>query len=268
MLAHFDALTFASPRHFSMGSAPPAVESPVETLSNLCYTAVRVSSMSAESEQEKIRILIADDHPPFAQGLSKLLAEQPDLVPVGIARDGEEAVRLALELKPDVVVMDTTMPRMNGIEATRLIKSELPNTTVLVLSAYDYHSYVLSALEAGAGGYLLKDVPMRELISAIRGLCAGEMVLDQKVAEKLLRSLAKPLGDVGRRAGLSPTELEVLKLGAHGLNNREIGDRLSVSERTVQSHFTSVFQKLEVGSRIEAVLKALKEGWLTMNDIP
>ncbi len=240
----------------------------MEALSHLCYTALGVNLVLAKSEQKKIRILIADDHPPFAQGLSKLLTEQPDLVPVGIARDGEEAVRLVRDLKPDVVVMDITMPKMNGIEATKLIKSEFPNTTVLVLSAYGYHSYVLSALEAGAGGYLLKEVSMRELISAIRGLCAGEMVLDQKVAEKLLRSLAKPLGGVHMRAGLSLIELEVLKLGAHGLNNKEIGDKLSVSERTVQSHFTSIFQKLGVGSRIEAVLKALKEGWLTMNDIP
>jgi DNA-binding NarL/FixJ family response regulator len=240
----------------------------MEALPHLCYTAFEVNLVPAKSEQKKIRILIADDHPPFAHGLSKLLEEQPDLVPVGIARDGEEAVRLVRDLKPDVVVMDITMPKMNGIEATRLVKNEFPNTTVLVLSAYGYHSYVLSALEAGAGGYLLKDVPMRELISAIRGLCSGEMVLDQKVAEKLLHSLAKPLGDVHVRAGLSPIELEVLKMGAHGLSNKRIGDQLSISERTVQSHFTSIFQKLGVGSRIEAVLRALKEGWITMNDIP
>jgi len=209
-------------------------------------------------ERKKIRILIADDHPPFAQGLSRLLAEQPDLVPVGVASDGEEAVRLAKELKPDVVVIDITMPKLNGIEATRQIKNELPNTAVLVLSAYGYHPYVLSSLEAGAAGYLLKNVPMRELMNAIRALCVGETVLDQKVAEKLLRSLTKPLGDTDNRSRLSSTEQNVLKLGARGLSNKEIGDRLFSSERTIQSHFTSIFQKLGVGSRIEGVLKAVK----------
>jgi DNA-binding NarL/FixJ family response regulator len=219
-------------------------------------------------ERKKITILVADDHPPFAQGLSKLLTEQPDLVPVGVAGDGEEAMRLAEEVKPDVVVMDISMPKLNGIEATRRIKSELPGTAVLVLSAYGYHPYVLSALEAGAAGYLLKNVPMRELLNAIRALRVGETVLDQKVAEKLLRSLTRPLGGTNATSRLSSQELKVLKLGARGLSNKEIGDRLFVSERTIQSHFTTIFQKLGVGSRIEAVLKAIKEGWLNLADIP
>jgi NarL family two-component system response regulator LiaR len=220
------------------------------------------------ADKMPIRVLIVDDHPTFAQGLSRLLAEQSDLEPIGIAADGEEAVRLAHDLKPDVVVMDVSMPKLNGIEATKKIKKELPNTIVLVLSAYGYHPYVLSALEAGAAGYLLKSVPMRELMNAIRALCVGEAVLDQKVAEKLLRSLAKPLGEAHVSGYMSPIELQVLKLGARGLSNKEIGDELSLSERTIQSHFTSIFQKLSVGSRIEAALKALKEGWLTIDDIP
>ncbi len=222
----------------------------------------------AKPPQEKTRILIADDHPPFAYGLSKLLTEQPDMEPVGIASDGEEAVKLANELKPDVVVMDISMPRLNGIEATRRIKEELPQTAVLTLSAYGYHPYVLSALEAGAAGYLLKNVPMRELLNAIRALCAGETVLDQKVAEKLLRSLTRPVTGARGNARLSPRELKVLQLGAQGLNNKEIGEKIFASERTIQSYFTSIFQKLGVGSRIEAVLKAIKEGWLTLEDIP
>ena len=221
--------------------------------------------MAAETP---IRVLIVDDHPTFAQGLSRLLKDQPDLEPVGIAADGEEALRLANDLKPDVVVMDISMPKLNGLEATRQIKRELPNTIVLALSAYGYHPYVLSALEAGAAGYLLKSVPMRELMNAIRSLCVGETVLDQKVAEKLLRSLAKPMGDAHATGYMSPIELQVLKLGARGLSNKQIGDELSLSERTIQSHFTSIFQKLGVGSRIEAALKALKEGWLTIDDIP
>jgi NarL family two-component system response regulator LiaR len=220
------------------------------------------------TEKTPIRVLIVDDHPTFAQGLSRLLEEQPDLEPIGIAADGEEAVSLTHELKPDVVVMDISMPKLNGIKATRKIKQDLPNTIVLVLSAYGYHPYVLSVLEAGAAGYLLKSVPMRELMNAIRALCAGETVLDQEIAGKLLRSLAKPLGNIQVSGWLSSMELQVLELGARGLSNKEIGDKLSVSERTVQSHFTTIFQKLGVGSRIEAVLRALKEGWLTMEDIP
>jgi len=218
--------------------------------------------------EESIRVLIVDDHPTFAQGLSRLLEEQPDLEPVGIAADGEEAIKLAYDLKPDAVVMDISMPKLNGIEATKQIKKELPNTMVLVLSAYGYHHYVLSALEAGAAGYLIKDVPMRELMNAIRSLCVGETVLDQKVAEKLLRSIAKPLGDTNTSGYMSPIELQVLKLGARGLSNRKIGEQLSLSERTIQYHFTSIFQKLRVGSRVEAAFKALKEGWLTVDDIP
>jgi DNA-binding NarL/FixJ family response regulator len=200
--------------------------------------------------------------------LSRLLAEQPDLAPVGIAADGEEAVRLARQLKPDVVVMDIAMPKVSGINATKEIKNELPGTAVLVLSAYGYHPYVLAALEAGAAGYLLKNVPLRELLNAVRALCVGETVLDQTVAEKLLRSLAKPMGSAHAGSHLNPREVEVLRLGAQGLSNIQIAKKLFVSERTVQSHFTSIFQKLGVGSRIEAVLRALKEGWLTLDDLP
>jgi len=219
-------------------------------------------------KKKTIRVLIADDHPPFSEGLTRLLADEADLEPVGIASDGKEAVRLAGELKPDVVVMDVTMPELNGIEATRRIKADLPNTSVLVLSAYGYYPYALSALDAGAAGYLLKNVPLRELISAIRAVRRGEAVLDSVVAEKVLRSLAKPLDSSPSSRHLSPREIEVLRLGARGMNNKEIGKQLFVSERTVQSYFTSLFEKFGVGSRLEAVLKALKEGWLTTDDIP
>jgi DNA-binding NarL/FixJ family response regulator len=221
----------------------------------------------ARTGQKNIRVLIADDHPPFTTGVMRLLADQPDLIAVGSASDGEEAVRLALELKPDVVVMDVSMPKLNGIEATRQIKAQLPDTSVLVLSAYGYHPYVLAALEAGAGGYLLKNVPLRELLNAIRAVRLGEAVLDQAVAEKLLHSLAKPIGSQYAGAHLSAKEIEVLKLGAQGLNNKQIAAKLFLSERTIQSYFTNIFGKLGVGSRLEAVLKALKEGWLTLEDV-
>jgi NarL family two-component system response regulator LiaR len=218
--------------------------------------------------EKQIRVLIADDHPTFAQGLSRLLNEQPDIEAVGIAADGEEAIQMARNLKPDVVVIDISMPKLNGIKATRQIKTELPDTIVLVLSAYGYHPYVLSALEAGAGGYLLKNVPLRELLNAIRALRAGETVLDQTVAEKILRTLFRPQATAPASTLLTQREVEILRLGAQGLNNKEIAEKLFLSERTVQSALASIFQKLGVASRLEAVLQALKEGWLTMDDIP
>jgi NarL family two-component system response regulator LiaR len=218
--------------------------------------------------KKPIRVLIADDHPAFAQGLSRLLDDQPDLEAVGIAANGEEAVKLVRSLKPDVVVIDVSMPKLNGIKATRQIKNEFPETIVLVLSAYGYHPYVLSALEAGAGGYLLKNVPLRELLNAIRALPAGETVLDHTVAQKILRTLFRPLTSSPASALLTDREVKVLRLGAKGLSNREIAEKLFVSERTVQSALASVFQKLGVASRLEAVLQALKKGWLTMDDIP
>jgi DNA-binding NarL/FixJ family response regulator len=218
--------------------------------------------------KKAIRVLIADDHPTFTQGLSRLLDEQPDLETVGVAADGEEAVKLARELKPDVVVMDISMPKLNGIKATRQIKTELPDTIVLVLSAYGYHPYVLSALEAGAGGYLLKNVPLRELLNAIRAIRAGETILDQTVAGKILRTLFKPLTSASASPLLTKREVEILQLGARGLSNSEIAKKLFISERTVQASLTGIFQKLGVASRLEAVLQALKKGWLTMDDIP
>lgn len=229
---------------------------------------LKIGENLGNPKQEVTRVLIVDDHPPFAEGLSRLLTEQPDLVPVGIASDGEEAVRLAQQLKPDVVVMDIAMPKLNGIEATRRIKRDLPNVAVLLLSAYGYYPYVLSALEAGGAGYLLKNVPLRELMNTIRAIQVGETVFDQAVAEKLLRHLANPLGTDYVTSQLKPREIEVLRLGARGLSNKSIAKQLFLSERTVQSHFTSIFGKLGVGSRIEAVLRAFKEGWLSMEDLP
>ncbi len=215
-----------------------------------------------------IKVLVADDHPPFAKGLVKLLAEEADFKPVGLAGDGEEALALAREHRPDVVVMDIAMPGMNGIEATRRIKKELPEVAVLALSAYGYHPYVLAALEAGVGGYLLKNVPMRELINAIRALHSGEIVMDQALAAKVLRTVARSRAGQGPGCNLSSGDLELLKLGAKGMSNREIAAKLFISERTVQSHFASIFGELGVGSRIEAVVKAIKEGWLVPDDLP
>jgi DNA-binding NarL/FixJ family response regulator len=217
----------------------------------------------------KVKVLIADDHPTFCEGLHSLLRHEDDMEAVGIACDGEEAVRLAGDLGPDVVVMDIAMPKLNGIDAMRRIKQRQPTVAVLVLSAYGYSPYVFSALEAGAAGYLLKNVPLREVLNSIRAVSIGEAVLDRGVADKVLRSLAKSWrGGVGKGVQLQQRELEILRLGAKGLNNDEIAQKLTISPRTVQTHFTHIFNKLEVGSRIEAILHALKEGWLILDDLP
>lgn len=215
------------------------------------------------------KVLIADDHSTFSEGLQRVLSEEQDMKVVGTARDGEQAVRLARDLKPDIVIMDIAMPVLNGIEATKQIKELLPKTAVLVLSAYGYAPYVFSVLEAGAGGYLLKNVPMRELIRAIRALRNGESVFDQEIAEKVLKNLVKTWrGGNTHSNQLKSRELEVVKLGAKGLSNDEIAQKLNISPRTVQTHFTHIFDKLGVGSRLEVILKCLKEGWLLLDDLP
>jgi DNA-binding NarL/FixJ family response regulator len=214
-------------------------------------------------------VLIADDHATFSEGLQRVLNEEQDMQIIGVACDGEQAVSMARELRPDIVIMDIAMPVLNGIEATRQIKELLPKTSVLVLSAYGYAPYVFSVIEAGAGGYLLKNAPMREVIRAIRALRNGESVFDQTVAEKVLKNLVKSWrGGLASSNQLKPRELEVIRLGAKGLSNDEIAEKLNISPRTVQTHFTHIFTKLEVGSRLEAILRCLKEGWLLLDDLP
>ncbi|MDY6834148.1 MAG: response regulator transcription factor [Chloroflexota bacterium] len=218
----------------------------------------------------KTKILVADDHPMFRDGIKKLIETEEDLEVIGQASNGEEAVRLAAELHPDVVIMDIVMPKLNGIEAAKQIKAKLPTTALLMLSAYDYESYLLQALRAGAAGFLSKNAHGSDLISAVRAVGSGEPVLDQRATYKMLSRLAssndtpfKPTTE-----DLHDRELEVLKLAAKGMKNRDIAEELFISERTVQTHFMNIFRKLDVGSRTEAVLKALKERWIPLDDIP
>ena len=217
---------------------------------------------------EKIRVLVADDHPAFREGLVRVMVEQGDIEVIAQAGDGEEAVKLAEQLCPDVALLDVAMPKLNGIEATKSIKAACPNTAVLIVSAYGYGPYVLGAIEAGASGYLLKDARLRELVSAVRSLHAGEKVLDPAVARKVLDRLSYATGK-SREASpdLHQRELEVLKLTAKGLSNKEIASALSISVRTVQAHLVNIFTKLGVKSRTEAVVHALREGWFTIDDL-
>jgi two-component system, NarL family, response regulator LiaR len=216
-----------------------------------------------------IRILLADDHVLLRQGTRELLEREEDLRVVAEAGNGEEAVRLACEHSPDVALMDIAMPVLNGIEATRRIKAAMPRVSVLVLSAYDDDQYVFALLEAGAAGYLLKNLGADALVKAIRAVAAGEAVLDPSIARRMTGRFARPEDErpeVNPLDQLTERELEVLRLAARGLKNQEIAGELSLSVRTVQTHLSNIFGKMGVGSRTEAVLEALKRGWLTLQD--
>ncbi len=217
----------------------------------------------------KIRILLADDHVILRQGTRQLLEHESDMDVVGEASDGAEAVDLVTKLKPDVVIIDVAMPGMNGIEATKKIKEILPGTKILVLTGYDYDEYIFSLLEIGAAGYLLKDVSGDELVGAIRAVYNGEPVLHPTVMRKLMdrcktmspRQTETPVGV------LSDREMEVLKLAVSGKNNKDIAETLNISLRTVQAHMRSIFNKIGVGSRSEAIVCGLKKGWFSLEDI-
>lgn len=205
------------------------------------------------------------------QGTAELLNRERDIRVVGEASDGMEAIRLVEQLKPDIVVMDVRMPVMSGIEATQRIRQEHPRVQVLVLTAYDDDQYIFSLLQAGASGYLLKNAPVSELIRAIRQVKAGESPLAPAIARKVVvrmsggRSQTEsddlPL-DVEE---LTPREQEVLQLLAQGMSNRHIAETLYISDRTVQAHLTNIFAKMQVSSRLEAVLVAIRRGWLTLD---
>ena len=217
---------------------------------------------------DKIRLLIADDHPAFREGLSRLLDDEEDMECIAKPSDGMEAVRLAKELQPDVAIIDVTMPNLNGIEAAKRIKAVCPATAILMVSAFDYESYILASLQAGASGYMSKNTPLRELVSAIRLVYKGESVLDTKATEKVVRRLVtydnSQKTDVER---LHPRELEILKLAPKGMSNKKIADELIISERTVQTHLVNVFRRMGASSRTQAVLHALKKGWITLDDL-
>jgi DNA-binding NarL/FixJ family response regulator len=217
----------------------------------------------------KINILLADDHAVVREGTKELLEREADLEVIAEACDGREAVQLAIQERPDVVVMDFSMPELNGIQATRQIKAVAPGIAVLVLTAYDSDQYIIGFLEAGAAGYLLKDVHIDEVIKAIRAVHAGESVLHPAVARRVIDRFVLP--NEKRSAPdtldeLTEREMDVLRLAAKGMSNRGIGTELVISVRTVQTHLNNVFNKIGVGSRTEAVIYALRKGWITLED--
>ena len=214
-----------------------------------------------------IRVLLADDHALVREGTRRLLETENDVEVVAEAASGEEAVEATKRLHPDIAIMDIAMPGMGGIEATRSIKVSCPETAVLVLSAYDDEPYLMKLLEVGAAGFLLKSVHGRELISAIRAVSRGESVLQPSIAEKImLRMSSQTEAQQSMTDLLSEREFEVLRLAARGLPNKEIARRLGLSIRTVHSHLANIFMKMQVGSRTEAVLLALRQGMISLQD--
>jgi len=227
-----------------------------------------------------IRVIIAEDHALVREGTRQLIEREPDIEVVGEATNGAEAVALVDALLPDVALVDISMPVMSGIEATERIKSAHPGTAVLVLTAYDDDQYVFALLQAGAAGYLLKDVDSSEVIRAIRSVHTGEPVLHPAIARKVLARFSSehvalgtgpnlPFGrpDTPRKTTMTERELEVLRLAASGLTNMEIAQRLHFSVRTVQVHMTHIFSKLGVGSRTEAVITSLRQGIISLQNI-
>ena len=217
----------------------------------------------------RIKLLLADDHAVVRAGTRQLLERQPDFEIVGEAIDGDEAVRLTAELNPDVVVMDVRMPKVSGVEATRRIKANNAEVKVLVLTAHDDDEYVFALLQAGANGYLLKTAEIDELVKAIRTVASGQSALAPAVVGKMVAQFTggKSLGDVlphpqEQYSGLTDRELEILRLVGQGFSNKQIGKELFISDRTVQAHLSNIFAKLGVNTRTEAVMYAVRNGWI------
>ena len=208
----------------------------------------------------RIRVLIADDHPLIRRGLASALAHHPRIEVVGEANDGEEAVRQATSLRPDVVLMDVKMPNVDGIEATGEIKATLPETKVVVLTIYDADETVIRSLEAGASAFLLKDASGDEVVDVIEAVHRGESPVEPRVTHVLLERLTNARGQLGSDMGMTEREVEVLRLAATGATNKAIAGALYLSENTVKSHLYHIYDKLEVHGRMQAVTEAARRG--------
>lgn len=214
-----------------------------------------------------ISVLIADDHKMFRQGLRMLFEMEPDIKIVGEARDGLEVQALARQLDPDIILMDINMPGADGVEATRKILDERPDTAIIILTMFREDEHVFQAIRAGAKGYVLKDADSLEVIKAIRTVAAGASVLDPEMTGKVFDQfkLLAEVNEKNNREGLTDRELEILTLIAEGASNREIGDRLYLSEKTIKNYVTSIFQKLQMNDRTQAAVYALQHGLISQS---
>ncbi len=216
----------------------------------------------------KIRVLLVDDHPIVREGLRSLLEAQEGIEVVAEATDGREGMHRALDMLPDIVLMDIRMPEMDGVEATRQIKVRAPDVKVIVLTSYDDDQQVFEAIRAGASGYVLKDVHPDKLLTAIQAVADGYSLMSPPIARKVQAEFQRVTRPSGGAAGeevisLTPRESEVLGLIARGHNNREIATALSISEKTVKTHVSNIFAKLQITDRSQAVLYAARKGMIT-----
>jgi DNA-binding NarL/FixJ family response regulator len=220
--------------------------------------------------REQVKVLLVDDHAILREGVHALLAREPDITVVGEAGDGQEALEQVPRLRPDVVIMDIVMPRMNGLEATRLIKEKYPDVRVLILSMYDDHEYVVQIIQAGASGYVLKRVVTEDLVRAIHEVHAGESFLHPPIAAKLIGDyLRVTVGERGGTSGagevITAREREVLRLIADGSSNQEIAEQLGLSRKTVDSHRANAMRKLDLHDVTEVVKYAIRTGMITLD---
>lgn len=212
----------------------------------------------------KIRVMITDDHPVVREGLSAMLSREKDIEVVAEAANGNEAIVKARDLKPDIVLMDLRMPEVDGVEAMRRIRTENPDIKFIVLTTYDNDEYIFQGIEAGARAYLLKDSPREEMFKAIRVVSEGGSLIEPAVAGKVLDRFAALSRQVQIPEALSEREVEILKLIAQGTSNKIIATSLNIGESTVKTHIQSIFNKLGVNDRTEAVTEAIKKGIISL----
>jgi DNA-binding NarL/FixJ family response regulator len=215
---------------------------------------------------DKIRVLLADDHVLVRQGIRQFLEDAEDIEVVAEASDGAQALHLVETHQPDIAVLDIRMPEVTGVEATRRIKQHYPQVRVLILTAYDDDPYVFALLQAGADGYVLKTASADELVRAVQTVYGGSSALSPEIASKVIQQMTsgKPVGASEQVETLTERELDVIRLASRGKTNREIGSELSISHRTVQGHLASIYGKLSVNSRTEAVTEAVRRGWIVI----
>jgi DNA-binding NarL/FixJ family response regulator len=214
---------------------------------------------------EPLRVILADDHAMVRQGIRQFLEEEGDIAVVAEAANGEEALRLVAQHHPDVAVLDIQMPALTGVEATRQIRTRFPDVRILILTAYDDDPYVFALLRAGADGYILKSAGAEDLVRAVRDVAAGRSALSPEITRKVVQQATGGLAESSTPTeALTEREIEVLRLTAQGMSNKEIGRELNISSRTVQGHLANIYGKLGVTSRTAAVTEGQRRGWIVV----